>query len=124
MPSAQRYYTDDDLTKALSLTHEKEPEKLNVIYCRVSSPKQKGHLKRQINAMESFCVANGFKIEAVIEEIGGGLNYKRPKFLQIIEMARYEVQRLIIAHKDRLCHFGFDFFENFLCASWWKDQRS
>lgn len=114
LPSGQRYYTEDDLTKALSLTHTEEPTKLNVIYCRVSSPKQKKDLRRQVDAMESFCVASGFKIDSVIEEIGGGLNYKRPKFLQLMGMVeRYEVQRLIIAHKDRLCRFGFEFFDNF-----------
>ena len=46
-----------------------------IIYTRVSSPKQKEDLKRQIFAMEQFCLGRGYIIDEVIEEIGGGLNY-------------------------------------------------
>ena len=49
------------------------------------------------------------------EEIGGGLNFKRPKFTAVMEsVERGEVQILVIAHKDRLVRFGFDWFES-LC---------
>ncbi len=114
--SGQRYYVDSDIEIALLLKgSEVTPDRLNIIYCRVSSPKQKADLRRQVDAMENFCIASGFQIDRVVEEIGGGLNYLRPKFLDLVErVERREVGRLIIAHKDRLCRFGFDFAEEFV----------
>ena len=51
----------------------------------------------------------------MIEEIGGGLNYTRPKFLQLMTMIeKREVARVVIAHKDRLVRFGWEYFENMI----------
>ena len=48
----------------------------------------------------------------IVEEIGGGLNFKRKKFRQIIHWAiQGEIKLLCVAHKDRLCRFAFDFIE-------------
>lgn len=53
-----------------------------------------------------------------IKEIGGGLNFKRKKFLKIMRQIRLgEVKILVVAHKDRLSRFAFDFIEEF--ASWY-----
>ena len=53
-----------------------------------------------------------------VKEIGGGLNFKRKKFLKLMRQIRLgEVKTLIIAHKDRLSRFAFDFIEEF--ASWY-----
>jgi putative resolvase len=42
------------------------------------------------------------------------MNFRREKFLALVErIERGEVGRLVIAHKDRLVRFGFDFFEWF-----------
>ena len=85
LTSGHRYYTDEDLTLALNL-ERKEVIAKTVIYTRVSSPKQKNDLKRQREAMEQFCLARGYTIDKVIQEIGGGLNYTRPKFLELMSM--------------------------------------
>jgi putative transposase len=51
-----------------------------------------------------------------IEEVGGGLNFKRKKFSQLMDAVVHdEVKILVIAHKDRLCRFGFEWFER-LCT--------
>jgi predicted site-specific integrase-resolvase len=48
------------------------------------------------------------------EEIGGGLNFKRPRFLALMdEIGRREIKMLILAHCDRLTRFGFEWFEHF-----------
>jgi len=71
-------------------------------------------LNSQIKAMETFCLGAGITIEELIKEIGGGMNFKRKKFLTLIErIERGEVGQLVIAHKDRWVRFGFDFFEVF-----------
>ena len=44
-----------------------------------------------------------------IEEIGGGLNFKRPKFVQLVDdIVAGDIAVLVVAHKDRLTRFGFD----------------
>ena len=49
-----------------------------------------------------------------ISDIGSGLNFKRRKFIHLMErVARREIDTIVIAHKDRLCRFGFDFIEWF-----------
>ena len=44
-----------------------------MVYARVSSSKQKPDLIRQIEALERFCLARGYILDEVIQEIGGGL---------------------------------------------------
>ncbi len=49
-----------------------------------------------------------------VKEFGGGMNYKRKEFLALMKMIeRREVSKVIVAHKDRLVRFGFDYFEYF-----------
>ena len=44
-----------------------------------------------------------------LHEVGGGLNFKRPKFLGLVDaIIAGNVQTLLIAHKDRLVQFGYD----------------
>lgn len=109
----RRYYTHDDY---LAYMGQKVPalEKLRVTYCRVSSHGQKNDLLSQQLAVEQFCMASGREIGLALSDIGSGLNYKRKNFLKLIEMVeRGEVSEIVIAHKDRLVRFGFEFFENF-----------
>ncbi len=107
----QRVYTEHHLSVARSLKTGKSPNKV-IIYCRVSSSGQKDDLKSQVKAMEQFCLAQGVVITDLIQEIGGGLNFKRPKFLQIIRwVIQGEVKAVYVAHKDRLCRFGFELVE-------------
>ena len=56
--------------------------------------------------METYCLNAGIAVDEWIEEIGGGMNFKRKRFLDRIQHG--EVERLIVAHKDRLVRFGFD----------------
>ncbi|MEG3859625.1 IS607 family transposase [Microcoleus sp. herbarium12] len=109
--SNYRYYTDDDLRRAQGL-QPLETKKKIIVYCRVSSNNQKPELLNQIKAMEVFCTAKGLAIDEYVKEIGGGLNFKRKKFLNIVfSIIKGEIKTLIVAHKDRLCRFAFDFVE-------------
>ena len=106
-----RYYTEDDLRIAQGLK-PLEAIRKTVIYCRVSSNAQKPELKNQVTAMQAFCLARGIVIDETITEIGGGLNFKRKKFMALIVSAlQGEVKTVVIAHKDRLCRFAFDLIE-------------
>ncbi|BDA69286.1 hypothetical protein CAL7716_034520 [Calothrix sp. PCC 7716] len=47
-------------------------------------------------------------------DIGSGLNFKRKKFILLMErVAKGEITNIVVAHKDRLARFGFDFIEWF-----------
>jgi len=110
----QRYYTDEDLAIVLGL--EKHAKKKRcVVYCRVSSPAQKPDLVNQRQNLEQFCTARGLVVDEWFEEIGGGLNFQRKKFLALVDsIIAGDVGMLVIAHKDRLARFGFPLIEH-LC---------
>lgn len=113
-PSNHRYYTEEDLLQARGLKPIAE-ERLVKVYCRVSSAKQKNELANQKLSMEQFCLARGYAVDEWVEEIGGGLNFKRKKFLNLIEEAiSGKIETIVIAHKDRLCRFAFDLIEQLL----------
>jgi len=82
----------------------------------VSSAAQKPDLKNQRKILEEFCAARGIANVEFIEEIGGGLNLKRKKFIALMDrIEARELSHLVIAHKDRLVRFGYNWFERF-CA--------
>jgi len=108
-----RYYDESDVRKALGIENP-EQDKKSVVYCRVSSRSQLPDLKSQVEAMRQFCLGAGLAVDEWIEEIGGGMNFKRKRFLSVINrIEEGEISKLIIAHKDRLVRFGFDFFQIF-----------
>ena len=110
LKSGHRYFDESDVRKIFGFEPEK---KLTVVYCRVSSAGQKNDLKSQVAAMQTFCLGAGIAVDEWIEEIGGGMNFKRPKFQRLLDrILRGEVNHVIIAHKDRLMRFGFDLFEH------------
>ena len=109
--SGQRFYDESDLRKILKITPQSEMT--TVVYCRVSSNNQKDDLVRQVKAMNEYCIASGQKIDVMIKEIGGGMNFKRKHFLQLMDdVSRGKIKKIIIAHKDRLSRFGFDYFKH------------
>jgi predicted site-specific integrase-resolvase len=83
-------------------------------YGRVSRAAQKPELKNQRRILEDFTAARGLAGVDWVEEVGGGLNLTRPKFLAVMDaIEARQVSHLIIAHKDRLVRFGFPWFERF-----------
>jgi predicted site-specific integrase-resolvase len=107
----RRYYTHDQY---VLVTGQKTKKRRLVTYCRVSSAGQKKDLISQKDAVESFCFAAGKLIDEKLEDIGSGLNYKRKQFVLLMEMVeRGEVSEIVVAHKDRLVRFGFEWFEKF-----------
>ena len=109
--SGHRFYDETDVRKVLNQTEEKD--RLVIVYCRVSSYSQKDDLASQVEAMNTYCVNTGQKVDELIKEIGGGMNFKRKLFLKLFsDISSGYVSKLIVAHKDRLCRFGFDFLED------------
>ena len=70
---------------------EREEGKPIVCYCRVSSGKR----------------------AEIIKDIGSGLNFKRKGLDTILRrLMQGDKFTLIVAHRDRLCRFGFDLIES------------
>lgn len=111
-PTGQRYFDDIDVRRVLQPGYD-ERSRTTVVYCRVSSPNQKDDLNSQVQAMEQFCLARGLAVDEWVTEVGGGMNLQRKKFLRVMDaIERGEVSTLVVAHKDRLARFGFDYLEH------------
>lgn len=115
-PSNRRIVSRENLIeylKSKNMFFEQENlYKRDVIYARVSTYEQQkqGDLERQVDYILSK--NNDLKNVLVMKEIGSGLNSKRKKILQLIEMIMNdEVNRIFITYKDRLTMFGFEYIE-------------
>lgn len=112
--SNRRLYTETQIRHFLGVQGAgRAPTKL-VAYCRVSSAAQRPDLANQRRVLEEFVAARGLVGVEFIEEVGGGLNFKRKQFLALMdEVGRGEVKALILAHRDRLTRFGYEWFEHY-----------
>jgi putative resolvase len=87
---------------------------LTIVYTRVSGIAQKPDLAKQVQALEVYCQQHSIQVDQWMSDIGSGLNYKRKQFNQLMEMIELgQVRRLLIAHRDRLVRFGYEYFEAF-----------
>jgi predicted site-specific integrase-resolvase len=84
-----------------------QKQSITLCYCRVSSPKQRDDLERQIGFMQSR-----YPSAEVVKDIVRYLNYKRKGLRSILGRAmRGDKLELVVAHKDRLARFGFELIE-------------
>jgi putative resolvase len=111
-PTNRRYYTHDQYLQYRGLVAQEQG--LTIVYARVSGVAQKPDLANQVNALETYCKQHSITVDEWMSDIGSGLNYKRKQFNRLMEMIELgQVRRLVIAHKDRLVRFGYDYFEAF-----------
>jgi len=84
-----------------------------VCYCRVSSSKQKDDLARQVVYMQKQ-----FPDAEIIKDVGSALNYKRRGLKTILDrLLCGDKLTLIVAHRDRLCRFGYELFKYLIEAN-------
>ena len=80
------------------------------IYARVSSNTQRNDLERQVEALKLWVSKNLPNSEYVVADIASGLDEDRRGLGKLIEMAkRQEIQAVVIAYRDRLTRFGFEY---------------
>jgi putative resolvase len=114
--SGRRYYNEADLATALNLP-QRPAARRTIAYCRVSSPAQRSDLQNQRAALSSYAVSKQLVVDDWIMEIGGGLNFERKRFLALVDaIVAGEVERVLIAHQDRLARFGFALIKH-LCET-------
>ena len=113
-PTGRRMYGVDQINRFLGI-QELPKHRVKLAYCRVSSMAQKPDLANQKSVITQFCVGRGLANVEYVDEIGGGLNFKRVKFLSLVDrICAGEVETLVLAHKDRLARFGFELLRH-LC---------
>jgi predicted site-specific integrase-resolvase len=111
-PTNRRYYTHDQYLQYRGLVAQEQG--LTIAYTRVSGAAQKPDLINQIKALEAYCKQHSLRVDEWISDIGSGLNYKRKQFNRLMQMVELgQVRRIVIAHRDRLVRFGYEYFEAF-----------
>ena len=112
----RRVINRDNLIEVLNnrgmLFDDTNSSKIDIIYARVSSHEQKnkGDLDRQV----SFLVQSvkDLKNPIILAEVGSGLDDKRKKLDQLLDMVLQDkVDRIFVTHRDRLARFGFHYLE-------------
>jgi predicted site-specific integrase-resolvase len=83
------------------------------IYARVSSSTQRNDLERQVDALKLWIYKNFPNAEyVVVTDIASGLKEDREGLRKLIEMAkRREIQAVVVAYRDRLTRFGFEYLK-------------
>lgn len=109
LPSGFYDYNEESVYKLLN----KNIERKNVIYARVSTIKQKKDLFNQVKYVEKYCIENGIKIHDIFQDIGSGINYERKEFQRLVnEVVNHKISKIYITYKDRLSRISFDLFKN------------
>ena len=110
-PSGQRKFNKSYLEKMLNGFCDNDKieynKRENFIYCRVSSRKQMDDLSRQIEFVRSK--QPEYSSYTIISDFASGINFKRKGLSTILDSClQGSIGEIVIAHKDRLCRFGFD----------------
>lgn len=104
LPGGKRLYSEASINACLNIP---EKPRSKFIYARVSSPHQKPDLDRQVAALQS-----AYPEHSLITDIGSGLNWERKGFTALLDHIHAgDCDEVVVAHKDRLCRFGYEFVE-------------
>jgi predicted site-specific integrase-resolvase len=98
---------------AVPVTHREggSRTKENFIYARVSTKKQMDDLSRQVDFIKQYdgSCYSGYR---VVTDIASGINFKRKGLQTLLDAClQGRVGEVIVAHRDRLCRFGFELFD-------------
>jgi len=106
-PGGQRRFILGEIEKVAGM-----PRTIRTVcYGRVSTHSQQDDLQRQLEHLRQR-----YPVSEIVSETGSGLNFKRKKFLAILErIIDGDIQRLVVAHPDRLVRFGFELVK-WLCT--------
>jgi len=117
-PSGQRRINLQSIQKFCSnpVPVQEKPvlQKKNFIYARVSTKKQMDDLSRQLEYLKKPEYAS----YTVVTDIASGINFKRKGLSTILDAClQGRIGDVVVAHRDRLCRFGFDLVEQLVCKA-------
>jgi predicted site-specific integrase-resolvase len=105
------YYDYD--SKSVNEYLNNDNNRINVIYSRVSTYKQKNDLGNQILNILDYCDNNNIEISKIYKDISSGINFERKDFSSLIDdVMNYKINNIYISYKDRLTRTGFNILEN------------
>jgi len=119
-PSQQRRINLQSLQEfiANSISNQKisQVSRKNILYARVSSKKQMADLSRQVEFLKR--AKPEFSDYELISDVASGINFKRKGLSTILDMClQGTIGNIVVAHKDRLCRFGFELINVFVQKS-------
>jgi predicted site-specific integrase-resolvase len=105
-PGGHRKYP---LSAFVEKKKEQEGDRVMISYARVSTRTQMEALSHQIKYL-----SDNYPNNLLVKDVASGMNWKRKNFLRLMtRVANNEISAIVVAHKDRLCRFGFEFVEWF-----------
>lgn len=105
-----RRYNVDKYVQENTNVEQPQIERKKVCYCRVSKPKQKADLEKQIQYMKER-----YPTHEIITDIGSGVDFDRKGLRQIVDYAiTNQLEELVVSYKDRLCRIGYNLIEYIL----------
>ena len=82
-------------------------DRINYLYARVSSKKQLDDLARQIDFIRGK--RQEYDSYTTLSDVASGINFKRKGLETILDAClQRTIGELVIAHRDRLCRFGYE----------------
>ena len=108
LPTGRYDYDEESIYKFLN----KNVQRKTVLYCRVSTAKQKKDLMNQEELLKQFCFLNGLTINAIYKDIASGIDFENRKdfFTMLDEIIAGKIDTVVITYKDRLSRIGFNLF--------------
>jgi predicted site-specific integrase-resolvase len=86
----------------------KKDARINVIYSRVSTYKQKTDLENQIYKINAYCQSKNIQIGKTYSDINSGLDLDRTGFNSLMDdVINLKIKNIYITHKDRLTRMSF-----------------
>ena len=114
--AGKRLYSLPDIERTLHVPASASKDaaakpRARVLYCRVSSAKQRADLDLRARYPE----------HEVIEDVASGINFHRRGLLALLDRAvRGGVEEVVVAHRDRLCRIAFELVEHVLAQCGWQ----
>ncbi|WP_120864137.1 IS607 family transposase [Helicobacter pylori] len=107
-PNGYYIYNDSDVYSLAGI----EDGRLNVVYARVSTQKQKQDLKNQIENCISFINAKGISVDSIYSDIKSDMSLDRKGFMELLNaVMAFKIKAVYISYKDRLARLSYELVE-------------
>ncbi len=108
VPNGYYIYNDSDVYSLAGI----EDGRLNVVYARVSTQKQKQDLQNQIENCISFINAKGISVDSIYSDIKSGMSLDRKGFMELLNaVMAFKIKAVYISYKDRLARLSYELVE-------------
>ena len=105
-PNGYYKYNDEDVYKILG---KGDAGRLNVIYARVSTNKQKQDLENQIANNIAYLNSQGIRVDKIYSDIKSGMSLDRKGFMELLsDVMDYKIKSVYISYKDRLARLSYE----------------